>query len=70
MAQINDNYAGQTAPEQRKSIELKDSEIQDVHVENSNEIFTYTSEEEKRVKSKIDSILLPLLCMCYVFSVW
>lgn len=32
-------------------------------------VFTYSAEEERCVKRKIDLILLPLLCMCYVFSV-
>ena len=32
-------------------------------------VFIYSAEEERRVKRKIDLILLPLLCMCYVFSV-
>ncbi|RAK81243.1 MFS general substrate transporter [Aspergillus fijiensis CBS 313.89] len=31
-------------------------------------VFTYSAEEERCVKRKIDLILLPLLCMCYVFS--
>lgn len=30
---------------------------------------SYTPEEERRVLRKIDVILLPLLCGCYIFSV-
>lgn len=29
----------------------------------------YTDQEAKRVKRKIDLIVLPLLCGCYIFSV-
>ena len=29
----------------------------------------YTDEEAKQVKRKIDLIVLPLLCGCYIFSV-
>lgn len=29
----------------------------------------YTDEENRRVKRKIDFILLPLMCTCYIFSV-
>ncbi|KAF4437149.1 Major facilitator superfamily domain, general substrate transporter [Fusarium austroafricanum] len=32
------------------------------------EVITYTEEENKKVKRKIDFILLPLMCGCYVFS--
>ncbi|KAJ5358814.1 major facilitator superfamily domain-containing protein [Penicillium cataractarum] len=48
---------------------MKDPEAaQDVQVEESQEFLEYTEEESKRVKRKIDFILLPLLCLCYVFS--
>lgn len=33
------------------------------------ERITYTEEENKRVVRKIDLILLPMLCGCYMFSV-
>ncbi|KAM5341796.1 hypothetical protein ACJ41O_014827 [Fusarium nematophilum] len=32
------------------------------------EIVTYTPEENKAVKRKIDFILLPMMCACYIFS--
>lgn len=49
---------------------MKDPEAaQDVQVEESQELLEYTEEEIQRVKRKIDFILLPLLCLCYVFSV-
>lgn len=81
MTEIND-HAGlsptnvmQSKPE-KISLAMKDlekahfiSENQDVQVEESREIVEYTKDEAKKVKKKIDFILLPLLCLCYVFSV-
>lgn len=49
---------------------MKDSEVQDVQLEEPEELVEYTEDEEKRVLRKLDFILLPLLCLCYVFSVW
>ncbi|KAJ5106393.1 major facilitator superfamily domain-containing protein [Penicillium angulare] len=69
MAKNKSACSGQAESTQKKSIcTSKDPEVQDVYVEESNELFLYTQDEEKRVKRKIDFILLPLLCMCYVFS--
>lgn len=36
---------------------------------NALENLSYSDEEAQRVKWKTDLILLPLLCICYVFSV-
>ncbi|KAF3399638.1 hypothetical protein DPV78_006303 [Talaromyces pinophilus] len=47
---------------------MKDSEVQDVQLEEPEELVEYTEDEEKRVLRKLDFILLPLLCLCYVFS--
>lgn len=32
-------------------------------------VFVFTPKEGKAVKRKIDFILLPMLCACYIFSV-
>lgn len=45
--------------------------VQDMDIKftsESEEIF-FTDEEAARVKRKIDFIILPLLCGCYIFSV-
>ncbi|KAF7556535.1 hypothetical protein G7Z17_g1334 [Cylindrodendrum hubeiense] len=65
---------------QQKELDIKDY-AQDGHVETGvgtvhpvmkvyggSERIEYTNEENKRVKRKIDLILLPLMCICYIFS--
>ncbi|KUL87926.1 hypothetical protein ZTR_03881 [Talaromyces verruculosus] len=47
---------------------MKDSEVQDMQLEEPEELVEYTEDEEKRVLRKLDFILLPMLCLCYVFS--
>lgn len=70
MAHDKDNHTEQTETEREKSIcTLDDPKDQDLLVESSSVITIYTHDEERHVKRKIDFILLPLLCMCYVFSV-
>ena len=70
MAQDKDKHNEQTDTEREKRLStLDDLKDQDVRVESSSVIPIYTQDEERHVKRKIDFILLPLLCMCYVFSV-
>lgn len=45
-----------------------DQDLDKNHISESTEIL-YTEEEAVRVKRKIDFIILPLLCGCYIFSV-
>lgn len=45
-----------------------DQDLDKDHASESTEIL-YTEEEAARVKRKIDFIILPLLCGCYIFSV-
>lgn len=66
---------------QQKELNIKDY-AKDDHVEigtgtvhpvmkvyGDSEQIEYTAEENKRVKRKIDFVLLPLMCTCYIFSV-
>ncbi len=41
----------------------------DVKVAGESAEILFTDEEARRVKRKIDYIILPLLCGCYIFSV-
>ncbi|KAH8665598.1 major facilitator superfamily domain-containing protein [Ilyonectria robusta] len=65
---------------QQKELNIKDY-AKDDHVEigtgtvhpvmkvyGDSEQIEYTAEENKRVKRKIDFVLLPLMCTCYIFS--
>jgi ACS family allantoate permease-like MFS transporter len=45
-----------------------DQDLDKSHTGGSSEIL-FTEEEAARVKRKIDFIILPLLCGCYIFSV-
>lgn len=47
---------------------ITDQDLDKKHTSESTEIL-YTEEEAARVKRKIDFIILPLLCGCYIFSV-
>lgn len=45
------------------------SDDADMQVYGHAEHVIYTDEENKRVLRKIDTTLLPMLCVCYIFSV-
>jgi hypothetical protein len=45
-----------------------DQDMDKAHISESTEIL-FTEQEAARVKRKIDFIILPLLCGCYIFSV-
>lgn len=62
--------ATKTPDKTEKSVlAMKDAEVQDLQLADTGELFEYTEIEEIHVRRKIDFILLPLLCLCYVFSV-
>ncbi|KAJ5372706.1 major facilitator superfamily domain-containing protein [Penicillium concentricum] len=81
MSENKDTYVGHPTIDdsqselKKTSYTSKDPEVEqylyenlDVRVGDSNEFLAYTQDEERQVKRKIDWILLPLLCMCYVLS--
>lgn len=71
----------ETQHHQKVDVETKENSNADVEqdtdlakttnmkVYNDSERIEYTEEEGKRVKRRIDRILLPLMCCCYISSV-